>query len=113
VEREKISKGGLRELKLQPNDDILKVLSSMKKRQVLVGFAAQTGVDGLNQAREKLRAKGLHLLYFNDVTRTKIFGEDETEGIVLDADGGESKISRISKVTLADKILDLALHKLG
>ena len=113
AEREKISKGGLRELKLQPNDDILKVLSSMKKRQVLVGFAAQTGVDGLNQAREKLRAKGLHLLYFNDVTRTKIFGEDETEGIVLDADGGESKISRISKVTLADKILDLALHKLG
>ena len=113
TEREKISKGGLRELKLQPNDDILKVLSSMKKRQVLVGFAAQTGVDGLNQAREKLRAKGLHLLYFNDVTRTKIFGEDETEGIVLDADGGESKISRISKVTLADKILDLALHKLG
>ena len=113
AEREKISKGGLRELKLQPNDDILKVLSSMKKRQVLVGFAAQTGVDGLNQAREKLRAKGLHLLYFNDVTRTKIFREDETEGIVLDADGGESKISRISKVTLADKILDLALHKLG
>ena len=113
TELEKISKSGLKELKLKPNDDILKALSSIKKRQVLVGFAAQTGPDGLSQAKEKLRAKGLDLLYFNDVTKTKIFGEDETEGIVLDAGGGESKISRISKVTLADKILDLALHKLG
>jgi len=113
AELEKISKSGLKELKLKPNDDILKALSSMKKRQVLVGFAAQTGPDGLSQAKEKLRAKGLDLLYFNDVTKTKIFGEDETEGIVLDAGGGESKISRISKVTLADKILDLALDKLG
>jgi phosphopantothenoylcysteine decarboxylase/phosphopantothenate--cysteine ligase len=113
TELEKISKSGLKELKFKPNDDILKALSSMKKRQVLVGFAAQTGPDGLSQAKEKLRAKGLDLLYFNDVTKTKIFGEDETEGVVLDADGGESKISRVSKVTLADKILDLALHKLG
>jgi phosphopantothenoylcysteine decarboxylase/phosphopantothenate--cysteine ligase len=113
TELEKISKSGLKELKLKPNDDILKALSSIKKRQVLVGFAAQTGPDGLSQAKEKLRAKGLDLLYFNDVTKTKIFGEHETEGIVLDAGGGESKISRISKVTLADKILDLALHKLG
>jgi phosphopantothenoylcysteine decarboxylase/phosphopantothenate--cysteine ligase len=113
TELEKISKSGLTELKLKPNDDIIKALSSMKKRQVLVGFAAQTGPDGLSQAKEKLRAKGLDLLYFNDVTKTKIFGEDETEGIVLDADGGESKISRISKVTLADTILDLALHKLS
>lgn len=113
TELEKISKSGLTELKLKPNDDIIKALSSMKKRQVLVGFAAQTGPDGISQAKEKLRAKGLDLLYFNDVTKTKIFGEDETEGIVLDADGGESKISRISKVTLADTILDLALHKLS
>ena len=113
TELEKISKSGLTELKLKPNDDIIKALSSIKKRQVLVGFAAQTGPDGISQAKEKLRAKGLDLLYFNDVTKTKIFGEDETEGIVLDADGGESKISRISKVTLADKILDLALHKLS
>jgi phosphopantothenoylcysteine decarboxylase/phosphopantothenate--cysteine ligase len=113
VEVEKISKSGLKEIKLKPNEDILKALSLKKKRQVLVGFAAQTGPDGLSQAKEKLRAKGLDLLYFNDVTKTKIFGEDETEGVVLDADGGESKISRISKVTLADKILDLALHKLS
>ena len=113
AEVEKISKSGLKEIKLKPNEDILKALSLKKKRQVLVGFAAQTGPDGLSQAKEKLRAKGLDLLYFNDVTKTKIFGEDETEGVVLDADGGESKISRISKVTLADKILDLALHKLS
>ena len=113
AELEKISKSGLKELKLIPNDDILKALSVKKKRQVLVGFAAQTGSDGLSQAKEKLRVKGLDLLYFNDVTKTKIFGEDETEGIVLDTDGGESKISRISKLTLADRILDLALDKLN
>ena len=110
---EKISKGGLKEIKVLPNDDILKALSTKKKNQVLVGFAAQTGSDGLNQAKDKLRTKGLDLLYFNDVTKTKIFGSDETEGILLDSNGGERKISRISKVTLADKILDLALHKLS
>jgi phosphopantothenoylcysteine decarboxylase/phosphopantothenate--cysteine ligase len=110
---EKISKSGLKEIKLLPNDDILKALSLKRYKQVLVGFAAQTGSDGLEQAKEKLRAKGLDLLYFNDVAKTKIFGSDETEGVVLDSDGGVRKISRISKVTLADKILDLAHHKLS
>ncbi len=110
---EKISKSGLKEIKLLPNDDILKALSLKRNKQVLVGFAAQTGSDGLEQANEKLRAKGLDMLYFNDVAKTKIFGSDETEGVVLDSDGGVRKISRISKVTLADKILDLAHHKLS
>jgi phosphopantothenoylcysteine decarboxylase/phosphopantothenate--cysteine ligase len=110
---EKISKSGLKEIKLLPNDDILKALSLKRNKQVLVGFAAQTGSDGLEQAKEKLRGKGLDMLYFNDVAKTKIFGSDETEGVVLDSDGGVRKISRISKVTLADKILDLAHHKLS
>ena len=110
---EKISKSGLKEIKLLPNDDILKALSLKRNKQVLVGFAAQTGSDGLEQAKEKLRGKGLDMLYFNDVAKTKIFGSGETEGVVLDSDGGVRKISRISKVTLADKILDLAHHKLS
>ena len=112
----KISKSDLLKIELIPNPDILKVLSSRKKDQVVVGFAAQTeeaANGGLDIAVKKLREKGLDAIYFNDVSGGAIFGEDETSGVLITSDGAEVPISRVSKVTLANKILDLALNKLG
>ena len=94
----------------------MKALSSRKKDQVVVGFAAQTeeaANGGLDIAVKKLREKGLDAIYFNDVSGGAIFGEDETSGVLITSDGAEVPISRVSKVTLANKILDLALNKLG
>ena len=112
----KISKSDLLKIELIPNPDILKVLSSRKKDQVVVGFAAQTeeaANGGLDIAVKKLREKGLDAIYFNDVSGGAIFGEDETSGVLITSDGAEVPISKVSKVTLANKILDLALNKLG
>jgi phosphopantothenoylcysteine decarboxylase / phosphopantothenate---cysteine ligase len=112
----KISKNDLLKIELIPNPDILKALSSRKKDQVVVGFAAQTeeaANGGLDIAVKKLREKGLDAIYFNDVSGGAIFGEDETSGVLITSDGAEVPISKVSKVTLANKILDLALNKLG
>jgi len=112
----KISKSDLLKIELIPNPDILKALSSRKKDQVVVGFAAQTeeaANGGLDIAVKKLREKGLDAIYFNDVSGGAIFGEDETSGVLITSDGAEVPISKVSKVTLANKILDLALNKLG
>jgi len=112
----KISKSDLLKIELIPNPDILKVLSSRKKDQVVVGFAAQTeeaANGGLDIAVKKLREKGLDAIYFNDVSGGAIFGEEETSGVLITSDGAEVPIAKGSKVTLANKILDLALNKLG
>ena len=112
----KISKSDLLKIELIPNPDILKALSSRKKDQVVVGFAAQTeeaANGGLDIAVKKLREKGLDAIYFNDVSGGAIFGEDETSGVLITSDVAEVPISKVSKVTLANKILDLALNKLG
>ena len=112
----KISKSELQQIELIPNPDILRILSSRKKDQVLIGFAAQTeeaSSGGLDLATKKLQEKGLDAIYFNDVSGGAVFGEDETSGVIITAEGAEEPISRVSKVTLANKILDLALNKLG
>ena len=112
----KISKSELKSIELIQNPDILKVLSSRKRDQVIIGFAAQTQAadnGGLAQAAKKLQEKALDAIYFNDVSEGAIFGADETSGVIVTADGAEEAIPRVSKVTLANKILDLALNKLG
>ena len=112
----KISKSELQSIELIQNPDILKVLSSRKRDQVIIGFAAQTQAadnGGLAQAAKKLQEKALDAIYFNDVSEGAIFGADETSGVIVTADGAEEAIPRVSKVTLANKILDLALNKLG
>ena len=112
----KISKSELQSIELIQNPDILKVLSSRKRDQVIIGFAAQTQAadnGGLAQAAKKLQEKALDAIYFNDVSGGAIFGADETSGVIVTADGAEEAVPRVSKVTLANKILDLALNKLG
>ena len=112
----KISKSELKSIELIQNPDILKVLSSRKRDQVIIGFAAQTQAadnGGLAQAAKKLQEKALDAIYFNDVSGGAIFGADETSGVIVTADGAEEAVPRVSKVTLANKILDLALNKLG
>ena len=112
----KISKSELKSIELIQNPDILKVLSSRKRDQVIIGFAAQTQAadnGGLAQAAKKLQEKALDAIYFNDVSEGAIFGADETSGVIVTADGAEEAVPRVSKVTLANKILELALNKLG
>ena len=112
----KITKSELQSIELIPNPDILKTLSEHRDGQVMIGFAAQTddaANGGLELAAKKLQEKGLDAIYFNDVSGGAIFGEDVTSGVLISIDGEAETVSQVSKVTLANKILDLALNKLG
>lgn len=109
---EKIKKDQYTHIDLTANPDLLKLLSTEKKNQVMVGFAAETG-DLVASAKTKMSAKGLDLIYVNDVSDGAIFGQEETEGTIVLVDGQEIAIARTSKDTLADLLLDYALKQLG
>ena len=99
---------------LEPTEDVLARLGAERRDgQVLVGFAADVGEEGLARAREKLRRKRGTLFVFNDVSRADIgFGADENEVILL-SPGGERTIGKRSKTEVAAAILDEVATQLG
>jgi phosphopantothenoylcysteine decarboxylase/phosphopantothenate--cysteine ligase len=109
---DKISKDNLRSLALEVNPDILQNLMALRVDQIVVGFAAQTGADGLDLAREKFLRKNLDVLYFNDVSAGQIFGMNTTQGTIIDKEVGEIPVAQSSKSALANELLDLARSKL-
>lgn len=112
----KISKENLLEIPLLSNPDITKELTTRKRGQITVGFAAQTEEnleDALKIAAAKLQDKGLDFIYCNDVSGGAIFGSDLTSGVILDSSGGRTIITSQSKLTLANNLFDLLLTKLG
>jgi len=109
----KYAKGQLSAIPLVENPDIIGTLSAKKKNEFVIGFAAQTGSDGIAKASEKLRVKNLDLIYVNDVSDGDIFGMDETEGFIIDKTGKSTQFPRGSKMTLASQLLSIAIDKLG
>ena len=96
-------------LELVPNPDILRELAARKGRTFLVGFAAETN-DLRRNAQAKLAAKGIDLLVANDVSRKGIgFEADDNQVVLLDRWGGEIELPMMSKIAVADAILDRVL----
>jgi phosphopantothenoylcysteine decarboxylase / phosphopantothenate---cysteine ligase len=94
-------------LTLEPTDDVLAELGNRRRNgQVLVGFAADAGEQGLQRAREKLANKRGNLFVFNDVSQAGIGFEAEDNELVLLSTAGERKIGRRSKGECAVAILD-------
>ncbi len=98
---------------LEPTTDVLSELGARRANgQVLVGFAADTGERGLERAREKLAAKRVDLVVFNDVSRDDI-GFDAVENeVVLVAPGGELRLEKAPKERIAAAILDAVTERL-
>jgi phosphopantothenoylcysteine decarboxylase/phosphopantothenate--cysteine ligase len=94
---------------LEPTTDVLRELGTGRDsgtRSVLVGFAADRGERGLARAREKLRAKSVDLIVFNDVGRDDIgFDVADNEVVLLSSDG-ERRIGKAAKEFVAAAILD-------
>jgi len=109
---EKLKKDSYREIPLIENPDLVAEIAKLKQLQVIVGFAAETSLD-VAEAKRKLLAKGLDLIYLNDVSTGEIFGSDSTQGIFVTKDGKEIPVSKSNKATLADQLLDLVLDKLN
>ncbi|WP_180928102.1 bifunctional phosphopantothenoylcysteine decarboxylase/phosphopantothenate--cysteine ligase CoaBC [Streptomyces sp. AJS327] len=89
------------------NPDVLAELAAERLRsgQVVVGFAAETD-DVLANGRAKLAAKGCDLLVVNEVGERRTFGAEESEAVVLGADGQETPVPFGPKEDLADAIWD-------
>jgi phosphopantothenoylcysteine decarboxylase / phosphopantothenate---cysteine ligase len=94
-------------LQLEATDDILLGLSARRRHdQVVVGFAAEHGEDAVAHAREKLSAKRLDAVVVNDISRSDIgFDVDTNEVVIVTADG-EQRVPRARKEQVAEAVLD-------
>ncbi len=109
----KDSQGDELNLRLVKNPDILATLVERRlPGHVIVGFAAETEPDDAKlheRARAKLARKGCDFLVVNRVGWTEGFGTDDNSVTVLDSAGDIVLTSTGSKLSVADRILDL-LH---
>jgi phosphopantothenoylcysteine decarboxylase/phosphopantothenate--cysteine ligase len=112
VGTEKLKKDAYREIALIENPDLVAQISAQRTKQVIVGFAAETTLN-VAEANRKLLAKGLDLIYLNDVSTGEIFGSDSTQGVFITTEGKEIPVSKSNKTTLANQLLDLVLNKLS
>lgn len=94
-------------LKLKRTTDILQVLGDRKRKdQILVGFAAETE-ELIAHAKAKLLSKNLDMIVANDVTEAGAGFEVDTNKVtILWADGRSESLPILSKIDVADIILD-------
>jgi phosphopantothenoylcysteine decarboxylase/phosphopantothenate--cysteine ligase len=94
-------------VELEPTQDVLAELGRRRSNgQVLVGFAADHGAEGLERARAKLAAKAVDLVVFNDVSRDDIGFDAADNEVVILADGAERVVEKAPKTRVAAEILD-------
>jgi phosphopantothenoylcysteine decarboxylase / phosphopantothenate---cysteine ligase len=104
----KISRtGAAPELHLEPTEDVLAdVARTRRDDQTLIGFAAETGADAIDRARQKLDRKAVDAIVFNDVSRSDIgFDSERNEVTVIERDS-ELHVPLASKAEIAEAILD-------
>lgn len=98
-------------LELIANPDILAGLASAKRDgQVIVGFAAETEPDPsalIELGRSKLASKGSDFLVLNQVGWSQGFATDSNEVVVLRRGGDIVMEASGSKLSVADRILDV------
>jgi len=93
-------------IELEPTPDILSSLER-PKQCVVVGFALETGGDGLAKAQAKLREKRLDAIILNDAHEPGAGFEVTTNRVTIIRRSGEPiELPLLSKRDVADKILD-------
>ena len=93
-------------LELVKNPDILRELGSIKKNQILVGFAAETQ-NILEYANKKLVEKNLDFIVANNVTLEGAgFGVDTNIASIIWRGGHVENFAKMSKAALAEKIIE-------
>jgi phosphopantothenoylcysteine decarboxylase/phosphopantothenate--cysteine ligase len=109
----KVKKGGAtKSVALESAEDILKTTITRRKRgSIIVGFALETD-NGEANARVKLGEKQLDLIVLNDATEPGAgFGVDTNRVTLLDRAGHEESLPLMSKIDLADILLDRVEEK--
>ncbi|MEE2986770.1 MAG: bifunctional phosphopantothenoylcysteine decarboxylase/phosphopantothenate--cysteine ligase CoaBC [Nitrospinota bacterium] len=115
VRKEKIKKQGDEplHLKLVPTPDILKEVSKTRSHQLVVGFAAETE-NLVQSASDKLKNKNLDLIVANDISAPGIgFQSDANQVTLIDRDGIVEPWPQMSKLDIANRLLDKIQKKLS
>lgn len=93
-------------IELTQTRDILRELGEAKNGSVLVGFALETE-DGLKHARTKLKEKNADLLVLNNALEKGAgFNSDTNIVTILSKRGKVEKLKKMSKIDVANAILD-------
>lgn len=96
---------------LDQNPDILKTLGRVKKKQFLVGFAAETQ-NLLENAAAKVKKKNLDMIVVNDVSMKGAgFNTDTNIVKFLYPDGKIEALEILSKDDVAEILLDRVMEK--
>jgi len=91
--------------------DILKKLGELKKKQILVGFAAESN-DLLENAQSKLKRKNLDYIVANDITATDTgFATDDNKVTIICSNGKTIPLEKMSKRQVARELFDLINRK--
>ena len=102
---------GASTIALERTVDILQYLGEHKKKQVLIGFAAETNNVG-QYAKDKLERKNADYIIANDVTEAQAGFESDTNRVtVYGKNGFEQDFEMMSKQQLARQLLKLIVDK--
>lgn len=97
--------GGVLELKLVENPDILKSICKTPNK-IICGFCAESE-NLLENAKAKIQKKGCDFLIANDISRKDIgFNTDENEVYIIDKSLNIKHIEKDTKENIAQRILE-------
>lgn len=107
----KIKKGpGNLNIELERDNDILKELGTLKKHQILVGFAAESN-DVIENAHIKLKKKNLDYIVANNITESNAgFGSDTNRVTIINRDGKEISLDNMSKRLVGYELFNMILN---
>lgn len=108
IEKNKIKKKDeSMSLELIKNVDILKELASIKKKQIVAGFALETD-NAISNAKSKLKAKNLDYIILNELNQNNAaFASDQNTIRIISAKNEEIKFDSKAKTELAFDILNI------
>jgi len=105
---QKIKRAGTMHLDLEATPDILKEIAQRKRKQLVIGFAAETQ-NGLDNARKKLHAKSLDAIVLNDVSHPGIGFDSERNAVTILTNSETINVPETSKWEVAHRVLDVVV----
>ncbi|MGE5174645.1 MAG: bifunctional phosphopantothenoylcysteine decarboxylase/phosphopantothenate--cysteine ligase CoaBC [Betaproteobacteria bacterium] len=92
-------------LQLERTIDILKELGKSRRKQVLIGFAAETD-DIEKNALKKLKDKNIDMIVVNDLLKSGSgFGVDTNSVVIFDRSGRRQELPTMPKSQIARRIM--------
>ena len=93
-------------IELEETPDIGRHVASMKKRPLVIGFAAETN-NAVQNAKIKLEDKNLDAIIVNDVSRDDIGFESTENEVTFVSKTQERTIAKTDKNSLSRELIDI------